>query len=126
MRPSFDHFSFDLTKVRVRFAPLMDGVRAYADGNLLTLDITHWNSLGPERQLRLLGHETAHSVQFEKLGYVKTRFRTGWEGWTNTHEELYDVPGKLHRIPLSQLDVVDSRFTLEAISEHIMHHIRVP
>jgi hypothetical protein len=92
----------------------------------VTLDPAEWNASKPFPQLHLLGHEIAHSVQFERLGYVNTRLRIGFERLMNDEEELYDVPGKLMHVKLGALNVGDSRFTLEQIAEHIANHIRPP
>jgi len=128
LRPTFDQLGYDLGKERFRFRPISasGNPEAYTDRNLVTIDPGEWNGLRPGRQLRLLGHEISHSVQFERLGYVNTRLRVGFERLLNNEEELYDVPGKLMHIKLGSLNVGDSRFTLEQIAEHIANHIRPP
>lgn len=123
LAPIFAQLGYDVASVRIRFAELPVGEHAYTDRNMVTVNPAHWNGAQNFRQAVLLAHEVTHSAQFAKLGYWRTRFRVSWEArWFG--DEVYDVPGELHRIrQLGSLNVVDPRFTLEAIAEHVSHQV---
>jgi hypothetical protein len=128
LRPTFDQLGFGLDRARFRFRPISASgdPQAYTEGNLVTVDPTEWNASKPFPQLHLLGHEIAHSVQFDRLGYSYTRLRIGLERLWHSPDENYMVPGKLLRLKLGTFGVGDSRFTLEQIAEHIADQIRPP
>lgn len=124
--PIFAKLGYSLGRTQVRFAPLSGGDHAFTLGDTITIDPTIWNNSKPRAQLRLLAHEITHSAQFQRLGRIRTQLRVAWENLTNSLDELYDVPGALHRTPLKNLDVTDGRFTLEAIAEHVANHVKYP
>jgi hypothetical protein len=119
----FKSLGYNLGNARIRFRPLDEGTHAYTEGDLITLDPGRWSSSLPYRQARLLTHELTHSVQFQRLGYWTVRVRETIEDYRYGLDS-YMVPGPLHRIPLSQLNVGDSRFTLEAIAEHVATQLK--
>ncbi len=74
----------------------------------------------PERRgddAMALAHELAHAAQFNRLGAAATLQRATLELNRDGPEGVYVMPAALEGQALSRFNVVDSRFTLEALAQ---------
>jgi hypothetical protein len=114
LRPTFERFGYDLGRIRVQFGRVSSG--AETDRDLITIDRGRWSTKQPLGRMQILTHEITHSIQFDELGYWHMRGRLGVERLTKGFEGVYDVTRNLDRLKLGQIDLIDSRFTLESIA----------
>jgi hypothetical protein len=116
LRPIFDRFGYDVARTQIRFDSSVS--TANANGDVIRINPEYWASRRPLQQTQLLTHEITHSVQFQRLGARSLRFRLGVERITHPFSN-YDVSNELADIPLSRINPVDSRFTLESIASRL-------
>jgi len=120
LKPTFDHFNFDLGRIRIEFTGLRNDP-AETDGDVIHIDRDSWRKADatPIKRMMILTHEITHSVQYDRLGYWKARLRFASERLKYGSEGVYEVPGSLDRLKLDKIDPVDTRFTLESIARRM-------
>ncbi len=90
---------------------------------VITIDRTAWVGAPEQIRMRTLAHEFVHPLQFQKLGRWNLIARNLGETLLNGPVDNYSVPDGLLDIPLEQLNIVDPRFSLEAIAEHVADYV---
>jgi hypothetical protein len=116
-------FHYDLSQVRLEFG-YTHGHPAFTLGDEVTLDQDEWNKTNERGRIKLLAHEITHSVQFERMGnthlvnfsFTRFMYRYIREYYKNDN---YHIPGEIRKFSMSDLNVVDSHFTLDQIAEYV-------
>ena len=112
----------------IRFGSVTGGIADtdFVQGRaIITIDKSDWMAADERVRTRTLAHEFVHPHQYQKLG----RWRLIGRNLAETVEygpiEKYSVPDGLLDIPLERLNLVDPRFSLEAVAEHVADYVPV-
>jgi hypothetical protein len=111
----FQRFGTDLSQARMAFEP--DLAQSVTRGNTIRFGRDYLDVL-TRGQNETLVHEVVHVAQAQRLGTL----RMTWRGFTDflrsgSGENHYLIGESLSRETLDTLDVVDSRYDLEAIAD---------
>jgi len=114
---------FDVGDVVFRFGPT-GSADALTIRYMVTIDLDKWNKEGPLGKLELLTHEIVHSIQYEEFGWWmpvnKFLIRYAFEYGPDSN---YIPPQKLLDMPLTDLNPLDRRFTLDQIAERVVKEL---
>ena len=118
---------FDLDRITVSFWKSIPSknVRAFTIGDHVTFSRAEWNGHSTLSNLRLVGHEVTHSVQYDIMGYIYFGIRYRVDELLYG-DKRYDTPGGLkpENSDLSTLSPVDPRFTLDALADRFAADIQ--
>jgi hypothetical protein len=120
LRPYFkSHFNFDVTRVRFQFRD--QGPDGITIGNNIYLRRGDWSARSIWSQVRLLGHELAHSVQYRQLGTFDFIARYYGLGFLRGSAANYGIPDDMWT-KIRHMDsqsVVHPDFTLDQLADRV-------
>jgi len=121
----FKQFGYHTSRATIEFTD--GGPIGVTDGNHIYINRNAWESMNNTYQARLLAHELTHAAQFQQGGYWAIRIRTGLEKVEHwLPDDNYDISDKLMDTPLTRLNLIDSRNTLESIAERVAISVLLP
>lgn len=128
LEPVADDLGIDAASVKFRMGDT-HGQGAFTVNDVVTLNKDTWSAKTGLQRLGLLAHEMTHSLQYSELGgglIGASRFLWRYvpEYYGNPHN--YDVPASLAILPMSQVDVLEPRYTLDQIANKAASGVEGP
>jgi RHS repeat-associated protein len=135
LRPYYEKAGLDLDAMRYRFVNDLPNSTGFCLENRVALDVADWNDVGanPIKQFELIAHETAHAIQYMKIGayhgggainFLSRYFMAGLIDPTQGRQ--YGVPTALRNVPIEQVNIIDPHYSLDQLADTVARRFAVP